>query len=594
MNRLRGLVVGAGLALGMSAASVLALPPVLDRVPADAAFIVTAPSLDRLDKGLSTISTSLQLPMPVPGIRQMLQMGGIEKGVDGARPLVIFLTGPKAGQSPEEWRESHDKPPMVLLVPTSDYAALVSNFAGAQPGAGVTEVDIQGEPGYIKRVGDDYAALGPIREVVEAFTPAKGASAEHQRSMGQAVSDIVDKSDVTFVANMAVLRPILGPQVDQAFEEMAGQMAMMGGGGNIEGMQTFVKSFLDESRVAAMGVRVDGAGLMMDMGASFTEGSGFAKTFSTAGDASALLGKLPNQPYLFAFAVDLSSAGLKDFARRMAGSQPGMEEMRGLITTQIDAVDGQAVSVGSAPGAMFGGGLLLNTVAYIKTRNPAEYLEKTKTLMAQMSGKEMEGMTFTTEYQPGATTVNGVEADAWSMTVQPDEEGEGAAAAQQMMMMMYGGAGGPSGYIAKAEGGVVQTFSKNSVLLGAALDAAKGNNTLAGDAPRAQVAERLAPGRILEAYVGMRTVAEMVLPMVGMMVPGVGDIKVPENLPPIGMGLGAQGGSARASVFVPMPVMKLMSDIAKAAQQADDEMEEEDEEADENLQNEKTTGQPRF
>src|SRR5690606_28867477 len=53
---LRGLVAATGAAIGLLAASAQALPPVLDRVPADALVVITTPSLDRLEKSSAALT----------------------------------------------------------------------------------------------------------------------------------------------------------------------------------------------------------------------------------------------------------------------------------------------------------------------------------------------------------------------------------------------------------------------------------------------------------------------------------------------------------------------------------------------------------
>ncbi|MBC7834227.1 MAG: hypothetical protein H7Y88_03890 [Phycisphaerales bacterium] len=590
MTRLNGLVLAAGLCMGLAAAH--AAPPVLDRIPADAAMVVAAPSLDRLEKSAKTLSTTLDQPLPFDGVQSLLKMGGIEKGIDSTKSLALVIFGPKAGQTVEEWQAS-DEPPMVVLVPTTDFKALTGNFADAKAEGDITEISLDGNPAFVKSAGDGYAVVGADRALVASFVSRPGNLKAHEAALGKTLNSIADESDVVFLANLAVLRPVIAEGMKGAFSKMADQMAMMGGAAapDMEAVEDQLGKFLDQSKMAAIGARAEGAGVSLDFGASFIEGSELAKTFSTSGDTASLIKKLPMQPYFMLVAMDLSSPGLKGFMKQMASlsKAPGAEKAPEIFMSQIDAMDGQAVSVGFAPGLMMGSGLFINTVAYVKTKDPAGFINGVKSSMQSVNGMAMQGMSFEGKFTPEATKVSDVSVDAWEMKITPPEDNPMAG---QMMMMMYGAAGGPTGYLAKADGGVIQTFSKNSMLMAAALDAAKGKNTMEGDATVAQVAERLPKGRVFEGYLGVKSLMDMVGPMMAMM--GGPQMQVPENLPPIGMGLGASDGSARFGLFVPAQVIKTAADIAKSFQESMgggmDEME--DEEA--APADPKPAGQPRF
>lgn len=66
----------AGLALPLAA---LALPPIMDRVPADAMVSITIPNFDKLQKDVAGIATLVGAPPQA--VDGLMLMTGIEKGL---------------------------------------------------------------------------------------------------------------------------------------------------------------------------------------------------------------------------------------------------------------------------------------------------------------------------------------------------------------------------------------------------------------------------------------------------------------------------------------------------------------------------------
>lgn len=582
---LRGLVAATGAAIGLLAASAQALPPVLDRVPADALVVITTPSLDRLEKSSAALTGALNLPLPVPSLGDALSMAGFDEGLDSSKSAaIVFVAGDMEAEVP----------PIVVLLPTDNYANLVGNFGEAA--AGVTEVMINGEPAYFRDIGGGYAVMSPMKELAEGFEGKAGNAGAHQAALGESNRAIADNADLLIIANIEAIRPLAEPKLEEAFDEMlaATPLAMMGPGGpDMGAARESLTAFLQQGRTAVVGLKADGAGLSIDMGAQFIEGSDLAGTFARGGDAGSLLGKLPKQPYYVAVAADFTTPGMKRiFKNMMEMNRRQMEELAGddapppMMMIAPEELDGMAMMVGASPGAMMGAGVLVNTVAYSKTPDPAGMLAKMRESMAEFDGAEFQGMTYAATYTQGATTVNGTAVDGWDVKIGGGEMADPQVA--QMMAMVFGPAGGPSGYVAAANGGVVQTFSKNSVLMGAALNAAKDPGAgLGAEATVSQVAQRLPGNRLVEGYVGMKSILDMVK-MFGAMF-GAPPMNVPAELPPVGFAVTGGGGASRISVFVPAPVMRTTSDIIQAFQEAAGGDFEEDGPAPKN-----GTGQPRF
>lgn len=581
MMRLRGLVAAAGVACGLMAAAAEALPPVMDRIPADALVVIATPSLDRLDKSARALNGLVNAPTPIPGMKEALRMGGMEEGVDLTKSAAaVIMPGDLDA----------DVPPLVVLVPTTDYAALLGNF-DVKPAPGVVEAEIDGEPAFFRDLGNGYAVMSPLRELAEQFTGKGGNTAAHEQALGPSNRQIADSADLVVIANIQGLRPLVEPKIKDKFEEMAANspLAMMGGGApDTAQAEAIVTAFIQQTRSAVAGVRVDGTGVAIDAGAQFLEGTFLANTFAQGGSAGPLLDRLPALPtgFFLAGAVDLSTPGMKQLVKKVSEAQKEQAAAAGgpdmnFMLRQMENTDGYSMVLGASPGAIFGAGLLVNTVAYVKTPDPAKYIQDMKAGMEAMKEQAEEGVTFETAYTEGAATINGVSVDSWEMRLNM------ADADPQMMMGMqtfFGPAGGPQGYVAKSNGGIVQTYSKNSVLMGEALKAAQGANAgLGGDQLLKQVQAKLPEGRLAEGYIGMKSIMDLVKTFLAM---NGTELDVPEQLPPVGMALGGSGGAGRVGIFVPGPVIKTVSDAVKSVQQGDDGFGDEDPAG--------GTGQPRF
>lgn len=557
--------------LFLTAGAAQAVPPVLDRVPPEALMVVTVPSLEKLEKSVQTMATSLGLPAPeMMSVEQMMASAGVTKGVNRAGSLALLVMPGDMEQDP---------PPVVALVPTSNYAELLANF-DVKPGGAVDQFQVNGELVFARAVDGGWAAVGPRKELIEAFTGKPGNSKAHDEAIGAPGRAVADSSDVFVLLNMPAIRPLAEEGLKDAIAEMA-QAPMMAGGQapNTEVLEWLATTFLNESRAGVFGANITSLGVGFDGSVSFLPDAQMGKALGVAGNASSLLKNLPAQPYLFAFAADLSPPSLKSFltdvAAKMAASAP--KDTPGLpnAMSQIKLTDGQAMVMGMPVGGPMAG-LMTATVTFMKSSKPDELLAGIRDSLRGLN----ETGTMTTSYQQGAADVAGTKVDAWGVKIATDPANPQAA---QGTMMLFGMGGGPNGYIAAVDGGVVQTFGKNSALMGQALAAAKtGENSLAADTMLQQVGERLPKGRFVEGFVGSKTILDTVLPFVQMM--GIPlQLDMPAALPPIGFGAGGEQGNLRAGAFVPMSVIKVGADIAKSAQQVPAEPPQDE-----------GTGQPRF
>lgn len=564
------------LVAGMVMSSVaIAVPPALDRVPIDAAAVMVVPSLARLGEAIEGMGGQFGMPMDAedgPGkLLEMLEWPGID--ANGSAAIAILGEG-------EELDFGGDQGPVVAIVPVTDYQAFVTRLGGE--GAGLEKLEIDGEDVFIKSLGDGFAAMGPLEEIVSAFEGRPGQGAAHEARAGAAASRMLEQDDVVMLVNVERLRPML----EQAMQNAGDQAEMAGQGEAFAGVQGFVSTFLNDAGGGAIGMDYGDHGVVVDLSAQFKDGSTWAQYANVKANASPMLGRIPAKAYLFAFAMDLTSPALKGMFRdgMKAMDAEGDQAQTSIIMSSIDKTDGVAMVVGTSPAGLMGGGLLLNSSSYIHTSDAAGYLANVKKIYADLNGKTLNDVTYQSTYKSASGDVGGKKVDEWSLRMKMDPNAENAGQAQQMQMMIFGPAGGPGGYIAPAGQGVVMTYGKNSAVMQEAMQAAEGGAGFGGDAGVTAVASRMPSNRVFEAYVGVKGIMDMVMPFLGMMI-GPVEFEVPASMPPIGLGGSVSDGGMHMAVVVPADVLNMVRDLGKAMEAGAEDAEAMDEDG---------AGQPRF
>lgn len=571
MRSVRGVACAAALGW-MLAPAALGQVAALDRVPAGTPIVVAVPSLAKLQAAMNTFGQTFGMPMdfgPMAEIGKALGIEGLNQ--NGSAALAIM-----AG---EDGRVDFDnEPPMVLVLPVTDYAKFVQ-AGGGDASAAVAEVDPfeEGVPAYTKNLGGGYAAMGPDKALIEGFTGAAGNAGAHRAFLGVNGGAAVEASAISIVASISAL----APDITEAMEGVKAQMDMMAqmGGGNMAGQAAAIDAFMTaltrDGQSAVLGLGVGDAGMSLNLAAQFKEGSEAAGFLSSKGAAGGLLDRVPNQPYLFAFAMDTMSPGIKALMKKAmqgaADADPEAAKAMGLtdaMIRQIDSVDGMSMMMGVSP-AMMMTGLFANSTLYVKTKDAKGYAAAVKEMCGKMNGQTVQGFTYQTSYAAGAKEVEGVSVDEWSMKMEPDPNDPMAAQTMMAMSALFGPEGGFSGYIAPADSGLVFTYAKNDQLLGQALGAAKGGG-LGADAGVKAVGAALPADRTMEGYIGIGHILDMVMGFAAMMGGPAPDVEIPDDLPPIGLGASTHSGGARMVVFAPTRVLTTIQKLIQDAQQGAD------------------------
>lgn len=562
MNRRPWLCRTAGLAVSLFWApfALADVPPAMDRVPAEAPVVFAMKNMGGFYQNVNALAKSIGLPPQA--------MGGLARGAELLKTAGLNADGSAAVALLSVDGNDDDGEPMVMVLPVKDYAAFAKALGG--DGEGLDEVTINDKPGFLKNLGGGFAALGPTRAFVEKFTGAAGSGKTFESLMGANGRAVSEYSDAFVVANIEKVRPVLEERVEEMREQMA-MMAAMGGGNEAQAdmFKSAADAFLRDAAAGVAGLKAAESGLGLEFAAQFKEGSELAKYFDAKGNASRLIGSLPNldQGFLFAGAVDLSSSALKNAFKKMLEFQQAQNPEAAKLFSglnpmdQMEKTDGMAFVMGQPPALM--GGLFLNTALYVKTSDPQGYVKTMREAMGKLNGQAVEGITYQTVYQSGSAKVGEQSVDVWTMRMQADPENPMAQQIQQMQAMIFGPMG-LSGYVAPAEGGVVLTYSKNSDLMSKTFEAAKGGTGLSQDAGVKSVAANLPANRTGEVYIGVRNILDTALGFAAMMGGPGPQVNIPEDLPPVGLGSTSDSGGLRLRVYVPTKVMTTVKGVMES------------------------------
>ncbi|MDX2016607.1 MAG: hypothetical protein SFY95_03075 [Planctomycetota bacterium] len=581
VSKVMGLVLVAGLAFSARAD----LPAALDRVPADAAVVAAIKDLESFHTQFEKLTKSLGITDTGP-----LGMAGAllkTPGLNAKGSAAIVMLKPPAPPQGDEMAQA--EPPIVMVVPVSNYAELTKSLGGEG-----NTIKVGDQSMHIKDLGGGFAALSPQEEVLEGFKGEAGQKAAHAKTLGANGQRISDASDTVIIANVEALGPVLKDGVKQ-MEGTLGMMAMMAGpqGAQLAAQQDLIKlvanSWIRDASVGVLGIGLSEKGVSLDIGTQFKDGSEVGKFFTAKGKASALTTRVPSDQFLIAGSVDTSAAGIRQIVKNMASMQEAAAKKAAeaakaeggkavepmlppdtmkVFSDQIDSTSGLTFMMGSSP-ALFQTGLFSRTVMYVQTEKPAEYAASMKKMYEDFNGKQVEGMTYETSYKPGAQEVEGAKVDSWSMAMKADPNDPNAQMAMSMMSQLMGPGGKLGGFVAPAQGGVVMTMSENTPLLSSALKAAKDGSGLGASADLKAVAANLPSDRTFEAFIGTKSILDLASGFL-MMMGGGGEMKIPEKVSPVAIGGTTHDQGVQVRLFVPTDVITTVSGIVKSMSQGEE------------------------
>ncbi len=557
-----------------------AAPAVLDEVPADAPMVVIVPSLSKMNEGvrMMTNTLGLQVPEMADVLKQFKAQTGMEQGIDDEGSLALVLLD--AGLGIDAAKQGGE-PPLVLLVPVTDYAAFMKNFK-AQPAAGVTEVEMPnaGGPGFVKQQGK-YAVLSPAKELVEGFAAGKAAGAM-SKSVGVWGDRCMSGSLVFAYVNAQVVAPVLSPKIDQGMTEMEQAMAGDPNAAMVKDVMALYtqagKAVLRDAEGLVAGMSIDELGVRMDQAIQFKADSPTAKLLGNSGPAKAMLDRLPDEPYLMAMGADLSGVDMVALLTPMVDAMeklPNLGAMMGAMRPYLKVMSqasGMAQVIPIPQNMQLGAGNPFAALSIIRSADAPAMLEANMAAINAMNGLkiampdlgEAAAISYTTQYFPKALEIDGTPVDQYSVMFNlPPEMMQNNPAGPMLAMM---GMTGQSGYVAASGNYMVMTATPDAGAIRGLLNATTQDKGLGSQMLLEQVRGQLTPEPMMEYYLSFSGAVKMVNGFAAMFLPA--PLQAPDDLPPVAMSISCKDGGVAGRFYVPLSVIKAGKDIFDQVQGA--------------------------
>lgn len=581
--KIRRQLAAAGLVLALLLCG-KASAQVLDQVPGDALVVLKVKNLDQVNKKFAKWAKSLGLDVENPDLADPLGKlqaeAKLEKGIDKAGDLAI------AYLDPASVGETEDEKSILVLIPTSDYAAFLSNFKSAadEPGAaGVKKATPQeGEDVFVANWGK-FAALSPSKSLL-------GKKPTGLKLQGVAAKESAAK-DALIYANMAALKGKLLPELKKGRGELIAQLEQgLGQAGQGQKFLPLAKvlanqylnvaeQFLTDARGASVGLNIGDAGIATTIAADFDPESYIGKLAAdTKNGGDSLLAGLPDKKYFVYGGMTMTPAVmsklLTDLVDPVTAELAKIPEAKGFLGAIDSWKKAQAAANSTAfgwiaPAGAMGAESLFQQVAVVKGDAKLMQDANRQTLSAmtelfKLLPKEAADM-MKFEVQPGGKTVDGVALDRFETKMNMNPDDPQMAQAGQIMQMIYGPHGQTGVMGAVDPQTFVQVSGGSDQLISEAVAAAKaGRDALGANAGVRSVSGELPKQRVMAFYVAVDTmVSTGVRYAKGFGLPV--NVKLAPNLPPVGVTAGTEGSAVRIDTFVPQP---LVQDLVRAGIEA--------------------------
>ncbi len=573
----RGVLVALSLAAFLFVSRGRANAQVLDQVPSNAIAVFKVKNLAASNAKIIKMAKALGLDQMAPDFADPLgaltTKMHITQGLDKAGDLAFAFFDPEA---------AHTKPDknMLLLIPVTDYQAFLGNLKEVKEEGGVAEGKATdgNDMLYVAHWGQ-FAAMSPDRTVV-ATKPLKT-----MKLAGLAAKEAASK-DAVLLANMDALRRVALPKLKSERPKMLAELEKnMGTDAAAKKFMPVVRaivnvyldgveSFLTDATSGVISFNLADEGISTTALAEFKPESDWGKTaleLKAGTPDGSLLAGLPDRKY-YAFG---GSASNPKVTERVVTTiiDPIAKELNGAgdVGKQIaDALQSlklvASATQSSASGYVVANGALGQESIFqqvtvirgdakkIKEGEAGLFKGLTAFFAAIPQDKNPTKMAF--EYKPAAKTIDGVSFDAYDISMKADPNDPRAAQAQQMMAMVYGpnGMGGVMGTVDEKTLVVVQGGSDK--LLSEVIAAAKNPADHLSSSPGVKaVAAHLPEKRVLEYYIRVdQVVSSAVRYAAGFGFPI--KVRLPPNLPPIGVAAATDGPAYRVDSFIPTQLVE--------------------------------------
>lgn len=560
----RAVTAMAALALGMCA---YASGQVLNQAPADAVGVLEVKSLSQASDKVAKFAKSLGIdqldPRFADPLAALMDEMDVKKGVnkDGDMAFAFFLPPEKGEGAPVA------EPKLVVLIPTSDYEAFLTNFQDVKDaGGGLSTVVVpkNHETLFVQKRGG-YAAAAMDKELL--------AKPVGMKIEGAAAKEVQEKDAVVYL-DMKAMRPHIEKALKEGRKQFE-QGAKEGGPIKIEVTAKkmleqyfkFAEEFVRDSHSLAISLNLSDFGISSSTIADFEPESDWGKVVGAVHNTTEpLLTGLPKATY---FAVggmqatpEVMTKLVDQFIVPILGAGGAKnEQMETAIKAMRQAMTAaKLMSMGYVANNGAPGDGLLSAVTV--THGDAKTILDAQKAMLPVAANMFGGADakMKVDVKPGEPkTVDGVDLQSYTMKFQVDPNEPQAAQAQQVISLMYGRNGMVVQYGAVNPNTIVQMLGGNEQLLSDLIASAKNNtDTLDENHQIEKVTKMLPKERSAEFFIELDNVATSVVKVAKQFGFPV-QFKLPPNLPPIGVSAGAEGTTVRVDTVIPNQLVQSMT-----------------------------------
>jgi hypothetical protein len=531
-----------------------AMPEVLSKIPATAPGFMAVANLKKASDKLAMLNQELGLEQPemADTLAMIQQMTGVEKGLNADGSMaIIMLTMPDPDGA---------EPLAVALIPVTDYKAFLGNFQATDTG-GITPISMFGEPAFAKKSGN-FAVVSDSDKALNAYVDNNPADVA--KSVGSLGKLVAAGSDMMVYMDMAVVGPVALPMINEAMATMKADMPAEAGAEGAMAIAVLdvyadvLRTMMTQGQAVLMGMDLDQQGVGLSGSIQFKPGSDMAKTFANAPEGKVNFNRLPARPFMFAASLNMKALPLAkwitDFAAKLPAGTPMATMIKSAIPT-LEATEVQQAMYPPDPNAPAPS--LFSAINVYVTDKPDQLKAAYRQSVESLNNLALlPGMTYQTTYVENVMQVAGKPVDQYSVKFNMPPE----AMAEMGPLAMF--IQGMNGYVATADGALIGTSGSDPVLLNEAVKAAAGGKDLTANPLVQSSQSKLLPHRMMEGYVGVSAVLQMVGNFVAMFAPEM-QFNFPGDLPPIAFGISMNEGGAGKRLYIPMRVMKTVAETMK-------------------------------
>ena len=555
------------LAMLLSIGGNVARAQALKQLPANPFVVIKFNNVEQLNQKIGALTQKLGLANIDPSFADPLgalkQSLNLNEAFNAKSDFAIAFYEPPQGT---------DEPRVVALVPVTDYKAFIGGLPNGKADGEIATFTLPDDDDQMFAANwGSYAAI--TDQAAKDLLAQKPAGVE---VTGAAAQKQVEAQDVIVFVNMPAIKTRYAKDWQQVREQGLAQTeqelqndpnlpkAFAPALKAVVGQAfSFVDQLLNDGQAATFGVTVSEKGINLTGLAEFTPDSNLGQTIASFKNSEEpLIAGLPNRKYFSYGGLISDPAAASKFMESVVGPvRKELEATGDQGKPFIDLVDSIRTMAGAVQGMSFGyvapqgnpGQEPVIQQVFVTTGKAEEIAAAHKQQLQAMASMfalvpEVQGK-VNFNVQPAAKTVDGVALDQITMEMKLDPNSPETAHAQQMMQMMYG-AQGMTGFTGTVDPQTNVTVFGAEALVNEAVAAAKGKENALTQAPNVQaVAAELPKSRVLVNYIAMDNIINTTLQFMGQFGFPM-NVKLPPDMPPIGMTLATEGSAARFDVHI--------------------------------------------